>query len=185
FQYAQGSNKDTIVITPCGRLTYRFAGLGMDPSADYAGWRAGLLLERRTLGAGDAVLEQALFGWTPGERVSASTIPGIEPGVWASSSIQPPLLQHVRVIRGPESWLTTHEYHTSATDGNPQTFYNDFGHPWRTTARDLVSGQQRVSTRTSRTASHRISRAVSARRRSPSDRNRCRRPASTTWRPGL
>jgi YD repeat-containing protein len=129
FAYGTGSNEDTTLIScTCGapayptRTKYRFHGTGL--TGDFSGWKSGALADIVIEQSDGVVIERQEFTWVRSEPISQDPVPG-ENGVWSDAAVYTALLQSTTTTRGPQSWTTTHEYHTAS--------FNDFGQPWKTT----------------------------------------------------
>jgi YD repeat-containing protein len=123
FTYSQGANQDTTIVDcPCGKMTFRYAGAGIN--GVFNAWKSGVLLERTVAepGPSGAVLETEVLDYQPSAPISNDSVPG-QSGVWSDAAVYRALLTSRVLTRGPQSWTTTYQYHTP--------FYNDFGRPWR------------------------------------------------------
>jgi YD repeat-containing protein len=125
FSYSQGPNLDTtIAACPCGTMTYRFAGAGIN--GDFNAWKSGVLLERTIAEPGSGtVLEREVLDYQPSVAISNDPVSG-QSGVWSDAAVYQALVTQRVLTRGPQSWTTTFQYNVAN--------YNDFGRPWRVIA---------------------------------------------------
>jgi YD repeat-containing protein len=125
FEYDQGANLDTTVVTcACGTTSYRYNGIGI--AGNFSAWAMGTLAERRVLN-GSTVLEQETLTYAASEPVSSDTIQG-EGGQWADGAVYNALITQRTLTRGASTWTTTYAYHSGLSN------YNDFGRAYQVTS---------------------------------------------------
>jgi YD repeat-containing protein len=125
FTYNQGASGDTTVVDcPCGKMTYRYSGIGT--AGDFSAWKSGVLLERTIAEPGSSTpLESEVFEYQASEPISNDTVTGTS-GVWSDTAVRQALVASSVLTRGPQSWTTSYSYHAPN--------FNDYGRPWRVIA---------------------------------------------------
>ena len=125
FTYGQGTNGDTTIVDcPCGKMTYRYAGVGA--TGDFSAWKSGVLLERTIAEPGSATpLEREVIEYQPSVAISNDPVTG-QSGVWSDPAVYQALTTSRVLTRGTQSWTTTFQYNSAN--------YNDFGRAWRVIA---------------------------------------------------